>query len=168
MVRQAAFKGLREDKPAAEVETERPAPAEASAIPAPTPRARPKAGTAASPADGGSPVVMGVVISNPDKALWPDGGDGRPVTKIELARYLEAVGPWLIRHIRGRPCSIIRAPDGIDGQRFFQRHAMPGTSSLLELVTVFGDHKPYLEIDRIEGLAAVAQVGSTRIASVEL
>ena len=163
MVRQAAFKGLREDKPAAEVETERPAPAEDSAIPAPTPRARPKAGTAASPADGGSPVVMGVVISHPDKALWPDGGDGRPVTKIELARYLEAVGPWLIRHIRGRPCSIIRAPDGIDGQRFFQRHAMPGTSSLLELVTVFGDHKPYLEIDRIEGLAAVAQVAALEL-----
>ncbi len=168
MVRQAAFKGLRLDKPAAEVEVERPAPAEDSAIPAPAPRTEPpqaerKGRTAPSPPASASPVVMGVVISHPDKPLWPDAGDGEPVTKIELARYLETVGPWLIRHIRGRPCSIIRAPDGIGGQRFFQRHAMAGTSNLLELVTVFGDHKPYLEIDRIEGLAAVAQVAALEL-----
>ncbi len=154
MVRQAAFKALREDKPAEEVEAETPAAAE-SAVPRPV---RP-----ASSARTGNPIVMGVVITHPDKALWPDAGDGKAVSKLDLARYLEAVGPWMLDHIKGRPCSIIRAPNGFAGEQFFQRHAMPGTSSLLELVTVAGDRKPYLEIDRVEGLAAVAQVAGLEL-----
>ena len=159
MVRQAAFKGLREDKPAAEVQTEEPAPPREIETPEPT-AAKPARKAAAT---GEDPVVMGVLISKPEKALWPDAGDGTAVTKLDLARYYEAVGPWMMRHIEGRPCSIIRAPDGIGGEQFFQRHAMKGTSNLLELVTVFGDKKPYLEIDRVEGLAAVAQVAAVEL-----
>ena len=158
LVRQAAFKALREDKPAAEVEAERPAPPASTEVPQPAAPTSSK-----SFKRGGKVDVMGVLISNPDKPLWPDANDGKPVTKEDLARYYEAVGPWLIDHIRGRPCSIIRAPDGIGGEQFFQRHAMPGTSNLLELVTVFGDRKPYLQIDRVEGLAAVAQVGALEL-----
>jgi len=161
MVRQAAFKSLRDDKPATEVEAEKPgAPARAK-IAEPKPTAQKPA--AAQPRTSGKSLVMGVPISNPDKPLWPDGGDGAPVTKLDLAHYLEAVGPWLIEHIKGRPCSIIRAPDGIGGAQFFQRHAMAGTSSLLDLVTVFGERKSYLEVDRIEGLAAIAQVAGVEL-----
>jgi bifunctional non-homologous end joining protein LigD len=159
MVRQGAFKGLREDKPADEVVADRPAPVEEVVVAEP----RPVKGAAKSrPVDN---LVLGVTISSPDKALWPyageGGGDGRPVTKLDLARYLEAVGPWMIQHVKGRPCSIVRTPDGIGGdQRFFQRHAGKGSSALISEVQVLGDHKPYMQADRVEALIALAQVAA--------
>jgi bifunctional non-homologous end joining protein LigD len=163
MVRQGAFKGLREDKPPAEVTVDKPAPAKAADVLEPGAEAEPTGARPDTKPTSGKPSVMGVLISNPDKPMWPDSGDGRPVTKLDLARYFEAVGLWMMAHIEGRPCSIIRAPDGFPGEQFFQRHAMPGASNLVELVTVSGDRKPYLEIDRIEGLAAVAQVAALEL-----
>ena len=154
MIRQAAFKGLRQDKPAEEVEAETPAPADRINIAEPAPKQRTRSARASTTSSAG--VVMGVPLSRPDKILWPDDGQG-PVTKLDLAMYLESVGAWMMEHLKGRPCSIIRAPDGIGGQRFFQRHSMKGGSNLLEEVTVSGDRKPYVQIDRLEGLAAVAQ-----------
>jgi bifunctional non-homologous end joining protein LigD len=152
--RQAAFKGLREDKPAGEVVAETPASPDA-----PTPRLAPvrKAG------ESGDRTVMGVAISHPEKPLWPDAGDGEPVTKLELARYFEAVGGWMLPHLQHRPCSIVRAPDGISGELFFQRHASRGLSNLLSVTTVSGDHQPYLQIDRVEGLAALAQIAAIEL-----
>ena len=188
MVRQGSFKALREDKPAAEVEAEEPAPAETIELPKadarldPKPAARPARPSKAKPAEpptappakpaaryaprGGAQQgsVMGVAISHADKALWPEAGhDGQPVTKLDLARYFEAVGAWLMPHIARRPCSIIRAPDGFAGEQFFQRHAMASTSNLLELITISGDRKPYLSVDRVEGLAALAQVAALEL-----
>jgi bifunctional non-homologous end joining protein LigD len=160
MVRQAAFKGLREDKPAAEVTAEMPAPASRRDVARPVmKRSRPPA---ARPPASGSPVVMGVLISNPDKAMWPDV-DGAPASKLDLARYYERIGGWMMPHLQGRPCSIVRAPDGIDGEHFFQRHAGPGTSNLISLARISGDRKPYLQIDRIEALAAMAQVAALEL-----
>jgi bifunctional non-homologous end joining protein LigD len=165
-IRQASFKGLRQDKPADEVVAEKPA---LTKVAKPAPRkAAAKAGKKATaarpkPASGKSAEVMGVILSKPDKSFWPDDGDGEPVTKLDLAQYFETVGDWMIGYLKGRPCSLVRAPDGIGGETFFQRHAMPGTSNLLELVSVFGDKKPYIQIDRIEGLAAVAQIGGLEL-----
>ncbi len=138
MIRQAAFKGLRQDKPVQEIVAE-------------------------TPVTSTSAVVMGVAISKPDKTLWPDGGDGKPVSKADLARYFESIGEWLMPHLVGRPCSLLRLPDGLGTEQFFQRHAMAGMSSLITSVKVKGDKAPYLQIDRIEALAAVAQVGALEI-----
>jgi bifunctional non-homologous end joining protein LigD len=157
MIRQAAFKGLREDKPAKEVEAEMAAPAR-TAIADIDPDTKPRRHT--RPRD---PVVMELPISRPDKQMWPDGGDGMPVSKLDLAHYYEEMGDWILQHIKGRPCSIVRAPDGIDGEHFFQRHAMTGQSDLLNLVTVAGDRKPYLQVDQPEGLIALAQVAALEL-----
>ncbi len=150
IVRQAAFKGLRLDKPADEVEAEIPAPAATPiAAPASPPPARPPSQSRAE--------VLGVVITHPDKALWPDGGDGRPVTKLDLAEYLAAVAERMLPHIEGRPCSIVRAPDGVAAAHFFQRHAGPGSSKYFTAAQVGAERKPYLQLDRREALIAAAQ-----------
>ena len=184
MVRQGAFEALREDKPAAEVEAETPAvaasvdvpPADARVEPPkrkPSPAKKPAAKSTPVPATGryaagrtgeGRATVMGVAISHPDKALWPEAGDdGKPVTKHDLARYFETVAAWMLPHLLHRPCSIVRAPDGFAGEQFFQRHAMANGSNLLELMHVSGDRKPYLAIGRPEALAALAQVAALEL-----
>ena len=163
-IRQASFKGLREDKPATDVVAEGPEAkavvAHDAAVQAPEKAAAP---VTVSPASkGGSSAVLGVNISNPNKALWPSPETEPAVTKLDLARYLESVAGWMLPHVKGRPCSIIRMPDGIGGaQRFFQRHAGMGTSALITEVTVWGDRKPYIQFDSAEALIAAAQSGAT-------
>jgi len=147
-VRQAAFKGLREDKPADEVEAEKATKTKLAAV------------VPAGKKTSGPGMIMGVSISHPDKLLWP----ADKVSKLDLAKYFEEIGGWMLPHVKGRPCSIVRTPDGIDGkQKFFQRHAMAGGSHLFEAVKVKGDKQPYLQIDRVEGLVAAAQMGATEL-----
>jgi bifunctional non-homologous end joining protein LigD len=159
-IRQASFKGLREDKPARDVEAETPAPAAETDLNEPGPATvRP---THVAPR--GSIPVMGITISNSDKPLWPDADDRKPVTKLELAQYYEAVGEWMLPHVKGRPCSMIRMPDGVNGaQKFFQRHSAKGQSALITEVEVWGDRKPYIQFDRVEALVAAAQTGALEL-----
>ncbi|TXH36380.1 MAG: DNA ligase D [Rhodospirillaceae bacterium] len=178
-IRQAAFKGLRLDKPAKEIAAEMPVSPSRTEIVEPEPgagkrakgkaaakKAAPKTAERMAAHKSAKTAVMGVLLSNADKPLWPDGDaaeSDRPITKLELARYYEAMGDHIMPHIAGRPCSIIRAPDGYKAEQFFQRHAMKGMSSLLELTQVSGDRQPYLQVDRVEGLAALAQIAALEL-----
>ncbi len=145
-VRQASFKGLRKDKAAGEVVAEMPE--------------RPPAKSSTRRTGSN---VMGIPITKPDKQLWPDAGDGKPVSKLDLARYFESIGEWMLPHLAGRPVSLLRVPDGLGSQPFFQRHATVGMSNLFETVKVRGEREPYLQIDRVEALAVVAQMGGLEI-----
>lgn len=100
LLRQASFVGLREDKPADSVREETPV--------APDPAA----------SDPGPAQVAGVVISHPDRLIWPEMG----ISKLDLARYHERIADWLLPHLQRRPLSLLRCPDGSSGECFFQRH----------------------------------------------
>jgi bifunctional non-homologous end joining protein LigD len=185
-VRQAAFKGLRQDKAAEEIEAEEPVkPSKAKLSVAPTgarsaksrdlSSAKTKKGPSAAleatkgttkartttVMTPGTAAVMGVTISKPSKPLFPD--EKPPITKLDLAQYYEAVGPWMIEHLKGCPVSIVRLPDGIGGERFFQRHTMRGMSPLISQTKVRGDKEPYIQIDRVEGLIAAAQIAAIEL-----
>lgn len=150
-LRHAAFRGLREDKTAAEV-TEAP---QAPSVMESAPPSRP-AGKA------GKVVVAGVALSSPDKILWPARDGHPPITKADLARYYEAASERILVHVADRPVSIIRAPDGIAGETFFQRHAMAGSSPRLKLIDV-KERKPYVGVVDVGGLVAIGQSGGLEL-----
>ena len=160
-LRQAAFKGLREDKPAGEV-------TEAPHVPADPKKEKgraampPQLTIPGAPGGKGKLVVAGVTISNPDKVLWP-AADGKPaITKAELVRYYEMAAERLLPHVADRPVSIIRAPEGIAGEKFFQRHAMPGSNPRLKLIDV-KERKPYVGVVDVGGLVAIGQSGGLEL-----
>jgi bifunctional non-homologous end joining protein LigD len=113
-----------------------------------------KATVARRNASGPSTTATMPKLTHPDRVLWP--GEP-PVTKRDLAEYLLAVAPWMIRHLYGRPCSFVRAPDGIRGELFFQRHPMAGQSASLSAIDVDREHDPYVQIDDAQTLVAMSQ-----------
>ncbi len=107
--------------------------------------------------------VLGIAISHPDKELWPKSRSGRAVTKLDLARYMAAVAPRMMPHVAGRPISVVRTPDGIKGQTFYQRHMPLGTAVPMLPIKVRGEAKPYFGIENARGLVALAQQAVTEI-----
>jgi bifunctional non-homologous end joining protein LigD len=149
-LRHPSFKGLREDKPAREVAREQSDDEEAGMA---------KMKSAASKTSG--PVFDGITLTNPDRVYYPDIG----LSKLGVAQYYETVAPLMLPYVVRRPISLVRCPEGIDGEHFFQRHAMKGMSKTVKQVPISGGEskKPYLYIDDAEGLFALVQIGALEI-----
>ncbi|MFA5948777.1 MAG: DNA ligase D [Hyphomicrobium sp.] len=112
--------------------------------------------------EGSSASVDGVRLTNPDKVLFSRAG----LTKKDLANYLARVADLLLPHVRGRPLSFYRCPEGDSHGCFFQKHHTPGLPSELASVPVLdgdGETATYVGINSAEGLIAAAQVGALEL-----
>lgn len=160
LVRQAAFKGLREDKPAKEVVREMPAPVETA-----TPSRKSHANRHAS-ARGKNEVnakVIELPLTHPEKVLDPESG----MTKQALAEYLLAVAERMLPHVADRPLSVVRCPEGSSMPCFFQKHIGRGLPKGVNSIAVpnrkSGEVEQYLTLDSAEGLVGLAQMGVLEI-----
>jgi bifunctional non-homologous end joining protein LigD len=165
-LRHPSFKGLREDKAASEVVRERPAASAPTASESPhAPRASSKARSSTghdTPATkDGDAVVSGVRISHPDRIVYPEDG----VTKAAVARYYAAVADHMLPHLRSRPVALLRCPDGLTGQCFYQKHPGSWAPSSLRRVRIREKAKSddYLVIEDAPGLVALIQMGVLEI-----
>lgn len=133
VVRQASFRGLRLDKPASSVVRE----GGKTELPAPLPDLK---------------------ITHPERVIDASSG----ITKADLVRYYASVAEWMLPHLRDRPVALVRAPDGMAGQLFFQKHAertaMPGLAAHDR--GLWPGHPPLLTVDTADALLAAAQMNS--------
>jgi bifunctional non-homologous end joining protein LigD len=77
-------------------------------------------------------IVAGVRISHPDRIMYPEQG----VTKIDLARYYEAIADWIVPLIERRPLSLLRCPEGTKSECFFQKHPSPSLTKGLPRIAI--------------------------------
>jgi bifunctional non-homologous end joining protein LigD len=149
-LRHAAFKGLREDKPAAAVAREvaaTPAKPAASATPA-----APATGARKQTAPAAHELIK---VTHGSRVIDPTTG----FTKLDVVRYYAQVAPWALPHLKGRPAYIRRAPLGITEAMVFQQHpeglrGLRGTDPAL-----WPGHDPALAFDTPEDFVAAAQLG---------
>ncbi|MBI1901023.1 MAG: DNA ligase D [Planctomycetia bacterium] len=102
-----------------------------------------------------------VQLSNPKRVLYPDVG----VTKLDLATYFVEIADWILPHISGRPLSIVRCPDGVQGERFFQKHgaaAVPDAVGRVPIATSEGP-KQHLYVKDLAGLVSLAQISALEL-----
>jgi bifunctional non-homologous end joining protein LigD len=160
-VRHSVFQGLRDDKPADAITREtargtapvdRPA-RRGRAQPAPAPAPAREEGTGGT---GLPELPPSLRVSHPERIV--DAATG--TTKIDLVRYYALVAPLMMEHLRDRPVSMVRAPAGIGGELFFQKHLdryqMPGVVQLDRAIDP--DHPRLLAIGEPLGLLSAAQM----------
>ena len=161
-VRQASFKGIREDKPASQVVRE------VSRMPskktATTKKATPaRTGTSKAKAVSKSKVtaaeVAGVPLTHPDRVYWDDAG----VTKQRLADYYESVWKHMAPHVTGRVIALLRCPDGQTGQCFYQKHASAGIDETKLHLVKEPDGETSISVDDLAGVIALVQAGVLEI-----
>jgi len=78
-------------------------------------------------------------VTNLDKVLWPATDDRPPITKRDLLRYAITIAPLALPHLRDRPLTLLRFPNGIDGKKFYQRHWDTERPPFVDAVSVFAD-----------------------------
>lgn len=149
-VRQAVFHGLREDKPATDITEERPTTVKTSTTKTKT--------SQAAPSQVG--LEQGKVrITHPDRVIDASSG----TTKMQLAEYYASVTEWILPQLKDRPVALVRAPDGITGELFFQKNAenlaIPGIITLDKALT----GQPMMVINNAEAL-----IGAVQMSTVEL
>ncbi|MGZ5090627.1 MAG: non-homologous end-joining DNA ligase, partial [Burkholderiales bacterium] len=105
-------------------------------------------------------------LTHLDRIYWPaDRVLNQPaITKRDLLRYLAQVSPYMLPHLADRPLTMIRMPDGIRGQRFFQKHWEQERPAFVETITVYSGHKDeqheYLLCNNLPTLLWLAQSGT--------
>jgi bifunctional non-homologous end joining protein LigD len=162
-LRHPSFQGLREDKSAAKVIREVPKEApNADAGPRPTRQARFSrlGGEVASKALSGAN-IEGVSISNPTKILFSDA----KLTKLDLAEYYEAVSQWMLPHLKDRPLSLLRCPNGWDKECFYQKQLDASAHPSIGKVEVQTSDGPatYMMANSPSALVGLLQMGVLEI-----
>ena len=165
IMRQAAFKGVRDDKPANEVFREGPAD-EGDSQEAPRRAAAKSSGSGAKKSkqvakartgkrEQASQPESAVRFTHPDRVYWPDAG----VTKQDLADYYTSVWDLMAPHVVNVPLSLLRCPDGTEGQCFFQKHASAGLNDALLRSVIDSKRRQVIAVENLDGLLSLVQAG---------
>ncbi|MGH7524094.1 MAG: DNA ligase D [Gemmatimonadales bacterium] len=164
-LRHPVFQGVREDKPPSEVRREEPRmsqPRTRGANRASDPgKAKAPRRTAKSAPSSGPVVVAGVTITHPDRVVYPETG----ITKADLARHFERVAPLMLPHAGGRPLALVRCPEGIAKQCFFQKHWPSDPPASIDTVPIRQSDgvRPHVVIHDVVGLVTLVQWGVMEI-----
>ena len=163
-VRHAVLRGLRSDKKPQAITREKVVtPSEFKARSKPvaksttkTPVSKEKSVPAKKAAT--TPLPKSFRITHPERVIDKQSG----VTKLDLVEFYASVAPLMIPHIKGRPISLVRAPSGVDGELFFQKHAKEGELPGVKLLdpALDRDHDSLLEISGVTGLLSAAQMNT--------